>query len=137
MTERKPDDVSFGDWVEQQIRRGQEEGKFDHLPGSGKPIPGLDRRQRDLDWAAKWVRRQNVDVCALLPPALALAKEVEDLHQRLSKVRSETRVRAIVEDLNTRIRAAHRAPQLGPPVRAKVVDVEAAVAAWRADRADS
>ena len=43
-------------------------------------------------------------------------------------------MRAHVDDLNARIRAAHRAPQVGPPFRVRVVDVEAVVEQWRADR---
>lgn len=35
MTEQKPPGTSWESWIEQQIRRAQEEGAFDHPPGAG------------------------------------------------------------------------------------------------------
>jgi hypothetical protein len=135
VTDRKPSSVSFPDWVEHQIRQAQERGAFDNLPGAGKPIPSLDRPQHELSWVADYLRREEADVAALLPPALALAKEVELLPDRLAKERSEARVREILTDLNQRIRMAHLAPQVGPPMRVRSLDVDDAVAQWRAARA--
>ncbi|GAC1444714.1 MAG: DUF1992 domain-containing protein [Mycobacteriales bacterium] len=132
MTERRPPGVSTGDWIEAQIRAAQEAGAFDDLPGMGKPIPDLDVPQTDLYYAAKLARREGLDITAMLPPGLALAKEVEELPERLRAVASETRVREAVADLNTRILAAIRAPQIGPPVRTRQLDVEAVVQEWRA-----
>lgn len=39
--------------VERSIREAMARGEFDHLPGTGKPLPDLDR-QYDPDW---WARR--------------------------------------------------------------------------------
>lgn len=113
VTQRKPSSSSFPDWVEHQIRTAQADGSFDDLPGKGKPIPGIDEPQHELSWVANYLRREDADVAGLLPPALALAKEVEVLPERLARERSESRVRGIVEDLNARIRAAHRARRSG------------------------
>ena len=135
MTERKPPNVSFPDWVERQIRTAEQRGAFRDLPGSGKPIPDLDRPRDDMAWIVEKLRREQVDIAGVLPPALALAKQVEDLPQRLSRERAEPRVRALVADLNERIQRALLAPQIGPPVRVRPVDVEQAVTRWRADRA--
>ena len=135
MTERKPSGVSFEGWIEYQIRRGQEAGAFDNLAGAGKPLPGIDRPRGELDWVANYARRENLDVLPMLPPSLALAKELEDLPEKLAREHSETRVRAIVEDLNARIREAHRRPQVGPPLWAMPVDVERVVSQWRERRA--
>jgi hypothetical protein len=134
MTDRKPPDASFTDWVEYRIREGQRAGKFDNLAGAGKPLPDIDRRRTTDDWIAQLAKRENLDVLAMLPASLALAKELEDLPDRLAKERSETRVVAIVDDLNARIRAEHRRPQSGPPLRAMPVDVERVVDAWRQQR---
>ena len=134
MTERRPQGVSTGDWIEAQIRAAQEAGAFDDLPGMGKPIPDLHEPETEFDYAAKLARREGLDVSAMLPPGLALAKEVEDLQQRLLTVPSETRVREVVADLNARIVAAIRAPQIGPPVRTRELNVEAVVEEWRASR---
>jgi DnaJ-like protein len=135
MTQRKPPNVSFPDWVERQIRDAQAKGDFENLPGAGKPLPDRNRPRHDLTWVADYLQRENVDVAALLPPALALAKEVEVLPERLLKERSEASVREIVADLNQRIRAAHRAPQDGPPVRVYPVAVEELVEQWSAAKA--
>jgi hypothetical protein len=134
VTERKPPGLSTGSWIDTQIRRAQEAGEFDDLPGMGKPIPGLHAPETDLDYLAKIARRENLDVTAFLPPALALAKEVEQLPDVLRAEYVESRVRERIADLNTRIEKAIRAPQQGPPMRTRPVDVEATVEAWRASR---
>jgi hypothetical protein len=134
MTQRKPPNMSVPDWVERQIRTAQANGDFENLPGAGKPIPDLDRPQDPLSWVASYLRRENVDVSALLPQSLALAKEVEVLAERLLKERSTARVRQIVEDLNERILQAHRRPQSGPPLRVGRLNVDAVVEEWRTAR---
>jgi hypothetical protein len=135
MTNRKPPNMTFPGWIEQQIRVAEAEGAFDNLPGAGKPIPHLDRPQPDLAWVAEYLRRENVDVAELLPPALALAKEVEDLPRRLAGAPTESRARRLVEDLNERIDREYARPQVGPPLRVKRVNLEAALEQWRADQA--
>jgi Domain of unknown function (DUF1992) len=134
MTTRKPADMSFPDWIERQIRDAEAQGAFENLPGAGKPIPHLGRPQNDMDWIVSKLRSEDVDIVSVLPPALALAKEVELLPQRLRALSSEARVRGVVDDLNARIRHALLQPQVGPPMRVRPVDVEQAVGAWQADR---
>jgi len=129
MTERKPAGVSFESWVERQLREARERGSFDNLRGAGKPLPRS--ASDELAWVREKVRQEGLPVSALLPPALAVAKEVEDLPATLARLRSEQRVRTEVVELNTRIDAARRGPQLGPPVRTALLDVEAVVASWR------
>jgi len=134
MSERKPPTMSFPDWVDAQIRAAEANGAFADLPGAGKPIPDLDRSQDDLAWVANYLRRENVDIAEILPPALALAKEAETLDERLLAIQSESRARLLVEDLNQRIDEAYARPQTGPPPRVKKVNVEAALERWRATR---
>jgi hypothetical protein len=131
MTDRKPPGASVTSWVEFRIREAQQAGKFDNLAGAGKPLPDIDRPRGEYDWVRQLAKRENLDVLAMLPASLALAKELEDLPERLDRERSERRVVAIVEDLNARIRAEHRRPQDGPPLRAMPVNVERVVEAWR------
>src|SRR5687767_1074147 len=126
MTERKPAGTSFETWIDQQVREAEERGEMADLPGHGKPIP--QRHGGTMEWIAEKLRKENVDTSALLPPSLALAKEVEDLPQRLAKLRSEDAVRDLLLDLNERIRKAQLAPQIGPPMRTRQVDVEATLA---------
>lgn len=135
MAPRRPPHMPVETWIEHQIRTAQASGAFENLPGAGQPIPDIDRPQSELAWVASYLRREDVDVAGLLPPGLALAKEVEDLPARLVRERSEVRVRAIVDDLNARISRAHALPQTGPPLRVRTVPVDGTVEQWRAQRA--
>lgn len=131
MTERKPPGMRFESWVDKQIREATERGAFDNLPGAGRPLPVEDRPD-DPDW---WVRQlAKRERLSVLPTPLALRKEVEDLPEGLARESSERRVRAVVDDLNTRIRAELRRPQTGPPMTTMPLDVERAVQAWRDGR---
>jgi hypothetical protein len=135
VTERKPANMPIGDWVDRQIQAAQERGDFDDLPGTGKPLP---QRSGDvMEWVAEKLRAENADTKALLPPSLALRKELEDLPSRLDRVGSEDRVRALVADLNARIKREILLPSGGPPLLVRPVDVEDAVARWRERRAAS
>jgi hypothetical protein len=125
--------MPVGDWVDRQIRAAQERGEFDDLPGAGKPLP---KRSGDvLEWVAEKLRAENADTTAVLPPSLALRKELEELPARLASIRSEAKVREIVTDLNRRIKLEILVPREGPPLLVRPVDVESAVARWRASRA--
>jgi hypothetical protein len=134
MTQRKPPNVSIPSWIEHQIRSAQADGAFENLPGHGQPLANLDAPRDDMTWIASWLHRQEADMTAVLPPALALAKEVEELPARLLKERSPAQVRSIIDELNERIRMAHRRPQDGPPMRVWIVDVERAMHRWEAGR---
>jgi hypothetical protein len=129
MTDRKPKGMPVEHWVERQIRMAQERGEMDNLPGAGKPLP--KRSGGALEWVAQKLREENHDTSALLPPSLALPKEVDDLPRRLAKVRTESEVRDIVADLNKRIVDVHRQPQVGPPLRLGPLEVEDVVRQWR------
>ena len=125
-----PTAMPVGDWVEYQIRRAQERGEMDDLPGQGKPLP---KRSGDtLEWVAQKLREENHDTAALLPPSLAIPKEVSALPERLAKIRTEREVRDIVADINRRILDVHRNPQVGPPLRLGPLDVDEVLADWRA-----
>ncbi|MBB2498874.1 DnaJ family domain-containing protein [Amycolatopsis echigonensis] len=137
MTERKPPGVSYDTWVDRQIAAAEARGDFEDLPGAGKPLPPPSGRDAATDWALRRAREGDVDVSAFLPPSLALPREIQDLPRKLAKVRTEKKVREIVEDLNARIRKAHAMPQDGPVLRARPLDVEETVASWRAGRGES
>jgi hypothetical protein len=126
--------MSFESWVESQIRRGQERGEFDELPGAGKPLRDLDRERTSYDWALAWARRENADVLGMLPPGLALRKEREGLPGVVARLPSEEAVRALVEDFNARVRLFWRRPSEGPAVVVGLADVEELVAGWRRAR---
>ena len=133
MTERKPANVDFETWIDQQIREAEDRGEFKDLPGKGKPLAGLDQPADELWWLRGWLQRENVTVPA--PPALSLRKEVHDLQDRLDREPTEACVRRVVEELNGRIRALNRMPPLdGPPTTVSPLDVAEVVGRWRARR---
>ena len=137
MTRRKPPKVSFRWWVDRQIAEARERGEFDDLPGTGKPLPKPTGHDAATEWVLREVKRGGHDTKALLPPALALKREVQDLPETLAGRRSELEVRELVEDLNTRIRQAYLNHHTGPPLTVALVDVEEAVEDWRRSRAAS
>jgi DnaJ-like protein len=129
MTDRKPPGMPAEDWVERQIRQALERGEMDDLPGAGKPLP--HHPGGTMEWVRQKLHRENHDTSVLLPPSLAIPKEVAALPERLGKIRTEREVRAIVADLNERIDAVHRNPQQGPPLRMGPLDADEVVDRWR------
>jgi hypothetical protein len=127
MTERKPREISFASWVDQQIAEAAERGAFDDLPGAGKPIP---RRGGTDAWLQDYLRREGVSADDLLPAPLRLRKEVEELAGTVQDLRSEDEVREVVRGLNGRILEWRRIPT-GPPIYLRLVDEEAMVDQWR------
>jgi Domain of unknown function (DUF1992) len=121
--------VRYESWVERQVREAMERGEFDNLPGAGQPIPGLTGRDEENWWVKRFLEREQIPMP--LPTSLALRKEIADLPETLADVRTEKEVRAIVSELNERIRDTHRRRVDGPPLVLRPVDVEDVVAEWR------
>ena len=127
MTERKPREISFVSWIDQQIAEAADRGAFDNLPGAGKPIP----RRGGIDaWLQDYLRREGASADELLPAPLRLRKEAERLAETVGDLNSEDEVREVVRDLNRRIVEWRRIPT-GPPVYLRLVDEAAMVARWR------
>src|SRR6185437_6709101 len=127
MTERKPREMTFASWVDQQISEAEERGAFDNLPGEGKPI---SRRGGTDAWLQDYLRREGVSADELLPTPLRLRKEIERLTETVQDLRSEDEVRAVVKGLNRRIAEWRRIPD-GPPVYLRLVNEDAMVTRWR------
>ncbi len=135
MTERKPATVSFGDWVENQIRRAERDGAFAGLPGAGKPLELPDHQVDSMmAWVAKKLHDEAADPAAFLPPQILIAREVEQIPEHIGRYRTEAEVRAYLDDLNERIIAIWALPPSGPAMRTKLVKPEDIVASWRAWR---
>ena len=121
--------MRYESWAERQIREAMERGEFDNLPGAGKPIPSLNGRDEENWWVKRFIEREKIPMAP--PTSLALRKEIADLPETLADVRTEQEVRAIVSNLNERIRDTHRRRVDGPPLVLRPVDVEDVVAQWR------
>jgi hypothetical protein len=132
MTERKPREVTFTSWIDQQISAAAERGAFDNLPGAGKPLP---KRTEDAGqaWLRDYVRRENVPAEDLLPTPLRLRKQVQRLTETVKDFRSEADVREAAAELNRQITEWRRIP-LGPPVVLPLVDEDDLAARWRDTR---
>lgn len=131
MTARKPPGLSWESWIDQKIREGQAGGMFDNLPGAGERIDGIDL-PRDEDW---WIKEKlKREEISYLPPTLAIRKDVEDTKAAIRAARSERQVRALIEDINTRIRHVNARGADGPPSTVMPLDVEATVAVWAASQ---
>ena len=123
----------FQSVVDAQIRAAEARGAFDNLPGAGKPIPGLMDPDDPAWWIKGFIKRENVPTEMLLPPSLAMRREVERLPETVRKLRTEQAVREHAEDLNHRIRRWIQIP-VGPQVPLTPVDVDEIVAAWVEER---
>lgn len=129
MTERKPPEITFASWIDQQINEAAERGAFDNLPGAGKPLPRGEAAGGQA-WLRNYLRREGVSAEELLPTPLRLRKEVERLTGTVPDLRSEQDVRQVVAGLNQRILQWRRIPE-GPPVYLPLVDEETMIARWR------
>ena len=128
MTERKPPEISFASWIDQQISEAADRGAFDNLPGAGKPLP---RGETGGDaWLRNYLAREGVAAEELLPTPLKLRKERERLAETVSGLCTEQEVRDVVRDLNRRIMEWRRIPT-GPSIFLSLVGEETMVSQWR------
>jgi Domain of unknown function (DUF1992) len=128
MSERKPGGVSWESWVEGKIREAMERGEFDDLPGAGKPLRDIDEPHDEMRWIREKLRRENV---SLLPPALAVRKELEDALVRIAKADTESAVRQIVAAINERIVQVNSRTTSGPSSSVMPLNVDDVIQEWR------
>jgi hypothetical protein len=69
-----------------------------------------------------------------MPPSIALRKEAQDALEEARGARSEAEVRAIVSEINDKIRAANRMGIQGPSLLLVPYDVDRIVRDWRRRR---
>ena len=132
MTQRKPPELSVASWVEQQIRQAQREGRFEGLPGAGRPLDTADATD-PYWWAKQLLRREDVDA---LPPALRLRRHVERTLATLPALPDEARVRSLLAALDAEIRRFNATSISGPPTTQPPLEIEELVARWRSARAE-
>jgi Domain of unknown function (DUF1992) len=137
MTERKPPQLKFNTWIDQQIADAERRGVFRDLPGAGKPLnlrPGAADGDYGQAWLRDYARREGVSVDEMLPTPLRLRREMERLAESAGEFRSEAEVREAAADLNRRIVEWRRIP-VGPPIHVRLVNADELVARWRAGNA--
>ncbi|MFN0019719.1 MAG: DUF1992 domain-containing protein [Pirellulaceae bacterium] len=124
----KKQPVNWTSVAEDQIRQAQAAGEFDHLPGFGQPIPGIDEPYDENWWVKEKLRREQISA---LPPALEIARDKERTLVAIAKLTSEAEVRRELAALNERIRRAHFSCGWGPSCTTLPVDVEEFVQDWK------
>jgi hypothetical protein len=128
MSERKPAGVAWETWVEERIRESMDRGEFDDLPGAGKPLPDIDQPHDEAWWIKAKLRREKV---SLLPPALAVRRELEDALERIAKADTESAVRQIVAAINERIAQVNSQTTSGLPTSVMPLNVDRVIQDWR------
>jgi hypothetical protein len=128
MTERKPPGVTWDSWIDKQIRDAEARGEFDDLPGKGKPLRDIDKPRDELWWVREKLKREDVQY---LPPTLQVRKDLDDARERIRNAASEDDVRAIVEEINAKIREVNRMAVSGPPSNVYPLHLETVLDRWR------
>jgi hypothetical protein len=128
MSERKPAGVAWESWVEERIRESMDRGEFDDLPGAGKPLPNIDQPHDEMWWIKEKLRREKVSI---LPPALAVRRELEDALERIAKADTESAVRRIVAAINERIVQVNSQTTSGLPTSVMPLNVDRVIQGWR------
>jgi hypothetical protein len=137
MTERKPPQMGYASWIDQQVADAERRGLFEDLPGAGKPLnlkPGAADGDYGQAWLRDYARREGVAPEEMLPAPLRLRREIERLTETVGEFRSEAEIREVAADLNRRIVEWRRIP-VGPPIHVRLVDADDLVTRWRAARA--
>jgi hypothetical protein len=128
MTERKPPGVTWDTWIDKQIREAEARGEFDDLPGKGKPLKDIDKPRDELWWVRDKLRREDVEY---LPPTLQVRKDLDEARERIRNAPSEADVRAIVEEINEKIRYVNKHAVSGPPSNLYPLHLETVLERWR------
>ncbi len=128
MTQRKPSGIRWESWIDRQVREATERGEFKDLPGTGKPIPDLDKPHDEMWWVKRKLRDEGL---SYLPPSLALRKEVSEARTAALRASSEAGARRIIEDINETIREANRTGIRGPSLMLVPFDVDRILEEWR------
>lgn len=120
--------------IDKQLREAAERGEFDNLKGLGRPLRDHGREYEDDWWVKDWLEREGA-TAGVIPPTLALRREVEDLPEIVDRLRTEAEVRERVDEVNERLGKARVGLMDGPSLVLPPLDADLVVAGWRERRA--
>ena len=98
--------------VERTIREAMARGEFDHLPGSGKSLPDLDRHYDPDWWARRYLENMKAEDAAL-EVRRAITNELPSLRTMRDRAAAQARVdelNALISEVNRALREADRIP---------------------------
>ena len=102
-------EAAFRRVADRRIEEAMREGKFDNLPGAGKPLDleplPADENARAMWWAVRLMKQND-----FTPDEVRWRKAVDLLRVKLDKAKSEPAVRAVVGEINALV---HRINTLG------------------------
>lgn len=110
--------------AERRIREAMTQGEFDRLPGTGTPIPGIDRPYDPAWWARRRMERERAR-----DRVHAAAAAVERALGAVWVLPDEAAVRTAVERLNAALDRANADAEPGD--RADLLAQEETVRIWR------
>ena len=87
----------FEKLIESRIKKAQDEGAFENLPGSGQPLPIEDDRHIPADLRMVHKVLKNADC---LPPELELKKEIKRTEQLLAGMPDTAQRHRLLKKLN-------------------------------------
>jgi hypothetical protein len=119
--------------IDKQLREAAERGEFDNLKGLGKPLRDHGREYDDDWWVKDWLQREGA-TAGVIPPTLALRREVEDLPEIVDRMRTEAEVRDRVAEVNERLGKARVGLMDGPSLVLPPLDADLVVTGWRERR---
>jgi hypothetical protein len=102
-------DAALRRLAERRIEDAMKEGKFDNLPGAGKPLelePMPADENARMTWWALRILRQN----EFTPHEIRWRKAIDHLKAELATVMDEARLESLVKQINT---LAHQINTLG------------------------
>ena len=83
--------------VEERIRKAQQKGDFDNLPGSGEPLKLVDDHHIPQELRLAYKILKNADC---VPPEIELAKEIQKTEDLLAGVEDASQKYRILKKLN-------------------------------------
>lgn len=100
-------------WIEKRLSQLADDGYFDDLPGSGKPIPDIDTEYSPGWWASRWVERD-----AARQSRKEMRKRIQsDVAAALELPRPEARIRLAeiaegIDELNRLLDSEQQLPAI-------------------------
>ncbi len=70
--------------AEDRIREAMEQGKFDNLPGTGKPLRDLDDPVDEFWWLRKWFQRERLNEVKRADAKAEARLKYQELNERNS-----------------------------------------------------